>query len=479
MIAGAWHVTSDALAAFLSERRWFGGKARAIRHAEIVDVIPARWPASSATYAIARARVTTEDGASTYQLFLPPADAPFGDALDDAAFRRGLVDAFARGTILAREGSATRWIVESEGTKPLVVPPHARLTLASAEQTNSSIIIEGEAILKLYRKLEPGVHPDVEVTRFLTLERQFAHVPVLLGAIRFEDEAGVTTAGMLQELVPGAVDGWTFALRRASQFITGGRDATAESVPFREEARQLGTITRAMHDTLASGAPGTEFVPAPASASDVTAWCHSARRTIARALDALEAAHRDRRLPHALHRETRAVLDRRDELLERPSRIAAHIGADAGDVARTHGDYHLGQVLRSATDRFLVIDFEGEPARPLRERRARQSPLRDVAGMLRSFAYAAAVSGKGDARADEWERACRDAFIDGYFNGSVNAIAEESRPGLLPRSADNVRHLLELFETEKVFYELRYELDHRPEWVWIPLHGIVSGANAA
>ena len=463
-----WQIAGDALAEFIGGRRWFGGKGRAIRSAAVVDVFPIHWPQSERTFAVARVRVTTDEGDAQYQLFLTAGDSRAQDALEDAEFRRGLADAFARETIVTAAEGRARWIVASETRKPLVVPPHATITLVPTEQTNSSVIIEREAILKLFRKLEPGIHPDVEVTRFLTIERGFAHVPALLGSIRFEDAGVVTTAGMLQELVPGAVDAWTYTLQQARAHLAG-----ESGVPFSEDARQLGTVTREMHEALASGDPGSAFGSAPATSDDVTTWCQAARRTISRALQTLEIALRDKRVASPIESDARGLLDRRAEFLQFPASIASRIGGDAGGMSRTHGDYHLGQVLRSANDRFLVIDFEGEPTRSLAERRARQSPLRDVAGMLRSFAYAAAAAAKDDPRTDAWEHGVRDAFLAGYFE-TAGATT------LLPRTPNNVRHLLKLFETEKVFYELNYELDHRPDWVWIPLHGImVLGATGA
>jgi len=458
-----WRVSSDDLAEFLKQRRWFGGKGRVIRSAEVADVFPVRWPQSPREYAVVRVRVTTDDGVSLYQLFLGPDDARVDDALGDAGFRRGLVDAFARGESIAATEGAARWIVASETDTPLVVPPRASVTLVATEQTNSSVVIERAAILKLYRKLEPGINPDVEVTRFLTIERAFPHVPALLGSIRFEEPGRVTTAGMLQELVPGAVDAWTYTLDRARDFLSS--DARPDTTAFAQDARQLGVVTRELHEALASGDPGSEFAPQAASSDDVTTWCQAARRTISMAMQTLEGALRDRRVAHPLRADATTLLDRRAEFLQLPASIAGRIGGDAGARTRTHGDYHLGQVLRSANDRFLIIDFEGEPARPLAERRERQSPLRDVAGMLRSFAYAAATTGKDDPRADAWEHVVREQFLVGYFE----------TPGagaLLPRTQANVRHLLRLFEAEKVFYELHYELDHRPDWTWIPMHGI-------
>lgn len=482
-----WSGTRNAenLIAFLRSQRWFGGKGRQIRDATLTAVIPVTWRASSKEFAVARARVTTDEGSATYQLFLSDTHK-FSDALEDAAFRRGLVDAFLGGSKF--ESGGTRWIVESKSAKPLVVPATAPITMSKSEQTNSSMIIDEEAILKLYRKLEVGIHPDVEVTHFLTIERRFVHVPVLLGTVRFEDSDGTTIAGMLQELVPGAVDGWSYALSCSANYFRAG-EGEDPALPFVQEAQQLGILTRALHDALASGDPGGDFDLRPAAPDDIRAWVDETRRTIEDATTALARAVAEKQLAPEEEAGARTILDRRPGYLAWVSELSDGIGSDAGAISRTHGDYHLGQVLRSAAGQFLVIDFEGEPTRPLAERRARRSPVRDVAGMLRSFSYAAAVSGGkeeagsyaaaiktrtpsrlalAEIRSSRWERSSREAFLRGYFSEKTG------NPALLPRSQNNAGRLIALFEAEKVFYELQYELDHRPDWAWVPLRGIAK-----
>lgn len=466
----------EALAAFLRDQRWFGEKGREIRSVTVANVIPVQWPDGETKYHVARVQVTTDEGNAFYQLFLKEGDATFGDALEDTAFRRGLVDAFAAGASFEHGGA--RWIIESESEKPFVAPPATPIVLSSGEQSNSSLFIGNEAVLKLFRKLAPGVHPDLEVTRFLTIERRFIHTPVLLGSVHFADSGGVSVAGMLQELVPGAVDGWTYALECSRAFFHAGR--TDDPLPFEKEAEQLGAVTRAMHEALASGDPGSEFELLGATGDDVRRWTTNASEMIDRATRALERAAADKKLPRERVAEALAVAEKRRGYLGWMGDFANEIGADAGSATRIHGDYHLGQVLHSVSDRFLVIDFEGEPARPLAERRARSSPLRDVAGMLRSFSYAAATGGQmgrdtptssphsNHIRAARWERGTRDAFLRGYFG------ADTSQRQILPGSRNNAARLIALFEAEKVFYELQYELDHRPEWVWIPLRGIAK-----
>jgi len=443
------------IAEHVRAQRWFGDKTGTIERVEIVDAIPVRWHATEREFVVMRVAIRTANRTGTYQLFADIRDGNLRDALDDAAFRRGLVDAFQIGA--AFESRGTRWVVASETREPLVVPPAAPIHRAKGEQTNSSIVIDREGILKLYRRLEPGIHPDVEVTRFLTIERQFAHVPALLGTIRFESADGETIAGMLQELVPGAADAWTYALDAAKRFTRGG------SLPFVTEAGELGRVTRALHETLASGAPGSAFERRRATAADVQRWSQRALDMVKSSATAFERAASANSLPRVTVSDVEATRDAVKRAIDRASQTRSLLD-DPGAMARTHGDYHLGQVLRSATGQFLVIDFEGEPSRPLDDRRTHQSPLRDVAGMLRSFAYAAAVAEVGD----EWEEALRGAFLDGYFA----ELPESGSNTLLPRSRANAMQVIQLFETEKLFYELRYELDHRPDWVWVPLRGI-------
>ncbi|HYC49687.1 MAG TPA: hypothetical protein VEB19_01135 [Gemmatimonadaceae bacterium] len=452
------------LIAFLKSKRWFGDKTKVIRGARLRERIPVVWPNADRDFAVARADVETDDGTSTYQLVLGAESEPIGDALENEQFRRGLIDAFAHGA--AFDSGRARWIIQSEGKRMLVAPPASTITLSKAEQSNTSVLVEGEAILKLFRRLEPGVHPDVEVTRFLTIDRQFLHTPVLLGTIRFEDAEGTTTAGMLQELVPQAMDGWSFALECTREHFGNGRGT---DMPFLNEAEQLGIVTRALHETLASGAPGSAFAPTQVQETDVKAWTDATARMARRSLESLRGAVDS--IPGKHADAARALIaDRFTELVAGWGRDLAN---DAGLKTRVHGDYHLGQVLRSAANQFLIIDFEGEPARPLAERRALQSPLRDVAGMLRSFAYLAAVgaaNGKaGVDRASRWEQDARAAFFRGYF-----ADVDTPVRGLLPRDRRNAERLIRLFEAEKVFYELQYELDHRPDWAWIPLRGITA-----
>ncbi|HEX5580510.1 MAG TPA: hypothetical protein VFX39_02965, partial [Gemmatimonadaceae bacterium] len=327
--------------------------------------------------------------------------------------------------------------------------------------------------LKLYRKLEAGENPDVEITRFLTTRTHFRNTPALLGTVTFEEAGGgATVAGMLQALVPGARDAWSVALDAVRTYMRARADDPPN--PLTGRMRDLGRVTRELHDALASGRDDAAFAPRAATVADAASWGARVRAMVHDATALLGAAREKGRLRPADVPIADAVLRRRAEVLGDVEELVIALGDHPGARIRHHGDYHLGQVLEGRDGRWMIIDFEGEPARLLAERRTPDSPLRDVAGMLRSFAYAAATGameagGVGtnpavEARAARWERAVREAFLAGYH--------EPGGAPYLPADPAAATYLLMLFEMEKVFYELGYELNNRPDWAWIPLRGI-------
>ena len=492
---------TDELVAFLAPRRWFGAKAGTPSAARIRDAIPLPW--EGGRFAIARLEVTTANAAELklYQLPLcvrsseEIGDAPprstlarvitddgeglLFDAVEDGAFLRALADAFAHGGSFGDADS--RWVIEPLSAAPLVIPPSAELRVGSAEQSNTSLVIGDQAILKLFRKLEPGEHPDVELTRFLTLDARFAHTPALLGVVRFDDAGQSTVAGMLQEFLPKSTDAWAYALAKGRPYF----QAAGESNPandFAADAERLGVVTRAMHEALATGRDAA-LAPEPVDRSVVERWASRAKAWVRDGFALLEKQLRARALPKERAPEAEALVRRGDYYLAIVDEIVNKVRGDAGLAIRIHGDYHLGQVLRTARDDFMVIDFEGEPARPLAERREKASPLRDVAGMLRSFAYAAATlgmeakaldMGTRELRIGRWERDTRDAFLRGYLR---DPHGDRSASPILPSDTAHTRALLRLFETEKAFYELMYELNNRPDWTWIPMRGIAKSTQ--
>ncbi len=492
-------LASGGLARWLPEQRWFGAKGTSVTSARVLDLMvlpptPASDPAVSAV-ALTRIEVELGDGrVERYQLPLVvrQADAPppgaiarleiagetaswwLSDGARDVELGRRLGAAFADELTYADEAATWRFGVESAAdVAPLATEAP---TAASGEQSNSSIRFGKRAILKLYRRLEAGEHPDVEVTRYLTRVRGFAYTPPLLGVLRVEDaRGGAVVTGMLQALVPHARDAWAEAVKAARAYIGAPGDREPEN-PFADEIHWLGEITRDMHDALAAERMDVAFTPADAGVEDVAGWVERTRRDALDTLDLLATRRAEDAIPGPAAAIADAVLRRRAEVITDLDAFAGAIGGRPGLRIRHHGDFHLGQVLRDAEGTFWIIDFEGEPARLLAERRERTSALRDVAGMLRSFAYAAAtaaaeVGGVGtssvvEQRLARWERAARDAFLDGYL------FAPDAEAALLPEDPDARDRLLALFETEKVFYELAYELNNRPSWAWIPLRGI-------
>ena len=487
----AW-LSSDAILRFFERQRWYGAKGAAGTTARVLDAVVMPWGLGA--FAIARITVETSGDSRTYQVPLAARDAlpanmpesvvvargePSGkhlvvyDALYDPDFRQGLVRAIRSGIIIPADGGPKFVIERAVPDTPGGGDPPSRI--GTAEQSNTSLIIGDDAILKLFRILNPGPQPDVEVSLFLTMQAGFTHTPQLLASLRFEDANGATTAGMLQEYLGGSTDAWAYTMDRSRSYFTAPANREAPNA-FVEDAIRLGTLTRELHEALGSLEEHAAFSPEPAEPEDLDRWAHRAQHGVNEALTLLERQIASPAFPRERLPEAQALLKRREHFIGWINEIADHVGEDLGLRIRTHGDYHLGQILRTKAGEFMVIDFEGEPSKPLEERREKTSPLRDVAGMLRSFSYAAATLAATDGRsappavrelrAARWERDVRSAFLGAYF-----AQAEEEY-SILPESETNSQHLVTLFETEKAFYELAYELNNRPDWSWIPMRGI-------
>jgi maltokinase len=310
------------------------------------------------------------------------------------------------------------------------------------EQSNTSLVFDDELILKVFRRLEPGINPELEMLRFLT-EHGFANIAALGGWYAYSGGPLSATLGILQEFVRNGEDGWELALEEIG------------TVPdrFLTRLRRLGEVTGEMHTVLGSDLNDPAFsaeTPSVESLGLLTATVDEEIESVF-----LSLPEDDEQLA--------PIIGRGEEVREQ-LRTLTYAGA-TGKIIRTHGDYHLGQTLWSEND-WVIIDFEGEPARPVTERRRKRSPLRDVAGMLRSFAYAAiAAELLHDTPAPAgWEEEARVQFLDGYL--------ETVDPTLLPSGSLAIERLLTVYELEKSVYELRYELDNRPDWVRIPVAGI-------
>jgi maltose alpha-D-glucosyltransferase/alpha-amylase len=348
-------------------------------------------------------------------------------------------------------------------------------------------MIGNRAVFKAYRKLSPGVQPEIEIGRFLTEEASFANTPPLLGAIERIGADGETTAlAAAFGFVRNQGDGWVYTTEYLHRTLDELRlraaaehpeTAPAEAEPhgfYLAQARVLGQRTAELHRALATPTENPAFAAEPIGGADLKAWQRAVRRQAEAAFKALRQALPQ--LDEGDRARVQALLAHREQCF---ARIEALTGAPvAAAKTRIHGDYHLGQVLVAQND-FYILDFEGEPARPLEERRAKSSPLKDVAGMLRSFDYAAWAAvmtltevdaGGGEivrSLAEAWRRATEDAFLSAYRETIAGCPS-------YPEAPEEAARLLDLFLLEKALYEICYEAANRPHWVRIPLKGVTG-----
>jgi maltokinase len=450
-MTGPSDLTEAALIEYISAQRWYGSKGREVARAEVVDV--AELPGAI----IALVEVTFPEGThDTYQLV-------FGEEVDglaEPAVARELVQLIRGGASHPTRGEGTVVFQSVEGFSGA----GAELVssrLIESEQSNSSVVFDEQLILKVYRRLEAGINPELEMLRFLT-EQGFANIAPLHGWFAYQGRPAESTLGVLQEFVDDGLDGWELAL-----------DELCEAPErFLKRLRRLGAVTGEMHTALAAETDDPAFAAEEPSLEALGLLTATIDEEIARVfLDLPEDVE-------ALD----PIRPRGEEIRER-LRQRGHAGI-GGWIIRNHGDFHLGQTLwadsrpdalplgrltgpSAPAGDWVILDFEGEPARSLPERRRKRSPLRDVAGMLRSFAYAATAVElmRGTEAPPGWEERARAEFLEGYI-GAVDAR-------IVPPGAEAFERLLSVFELEKAVYELRYELTMRPDWVPIPVAGIM------
>jgi trehalose synthase-fused probable maltokinase len=415
------------LGAWIAGQRWFASKRRRITGVALEDRVPlgAGW--------LCLARVALDDGSADRYALPLLEGTEVRDALDDPDFCAALLALIARE---ARVPGAHGEVVAARTRAFVEVPSGVRSRRLEGEQSNSSVLFGDTLILKHFRRLAAGPHPDVEITRYLTERTEFRHTPRLWGSLEYRDEAGAWALAMAQELVHGARDGWRWLLERLAD---GDEALTALG--------GLGRRTAELHLALAAGDGDPAFAPEPITPADVEAWTAAVQRQ-------LDAA--------------RAALGGRADGI--PARIeTAGLRALVGAAKqRHHGDFHLGQTLIGhGGAEVAIIDFEGEPLRPIDERRRKHTPLRDVAGLLRSLGYAAASA----AVPPDWEARARAAFLEGYREAAGGAP-------FLPRTDAGLARAVAVLEVEKAAYEVVYEANNRPDWIAIPLRGIVQAARA-
>jgi len=465
----------EVLPKFVETQRWYAQKGEAVREARVLDYVI--WEAGPINWLLTFLQV--KDG----QYFLPLAlgweededhvralsalaiakvrqQANVGvmaDAMADEAFCRHVVKAIGEKKTLATGNGTLRFTPTSAfaavaGTDVVGLN---RGTL-NTQSTNTSVQLGDRLFLKCFRRIRSGVHPELEVGRFLTEVAHFKNCVPLAGAVEYVPKDGeAATVALLQAWVVNQGDAWSYTLAYLERFVESLRAEEAHGA-YLTLIQTLATRTAELHRAFAIKSGDPAFEPEPLTAQDFEAWRARVREEAVQTSQLVQS-----------------VAPQKD-------RIRAFIDGCAAPKkptlkTRHHGDYHLGQVLVSNND-FMIIDFEGEPSRPVAESRRKHTPLRDIAGMLRSFSYA-----RGSTQLREraepgierlgppliaWERATRKAFVEAY--------AAAMKGSGIYDSFDDMRGLLKLAEMEKVLYELRYEASNRPDWIHIPEQGLMS-----
>jgi maltose alpha-D-glucosyltransferase/alpha-amylase len=537
----AW--LESTLPAWLMRQRWFGSKSKTIEKVDVVSHAAFSPPALPDSYrdvsdeiAIFFVKVNYRDGGTdTYQVpmalrsgekageiaqqfphaVISNVTTSSGrsilyDAMFNETFRQGLlklvednqrislanVTAGQEATPTSSEaqgflrGKRSIALIAAQGSSQL--PSRVNVT----EQSNTSIFFDQKMIMKLFRKLQPDENPDIEIGRFLTEVAHFPRIANFLGEISQFSDGVKTSTAILQELVPNEGDCWSWTLEELGRFyesvaacppptdVGGAPTLVSEFQPssqiidhaglYLESAALLGRRTAEMHLALATDTDDPAFRPETFAMQDMQSDAQRLSSQVTSALEALKSQMAT--ISDGVADNAGAVLSRRVELLSCAKSMSNVVAA--GSRIRIHGDYHLGQLLRVKND-FVILDFEGEPARPIEERRRKQCSLKDVAGMIRSFSYAAwsgfdqYIQRHPDRRAsmEPWVRLWQNSVSSEFLKVYWNTASE--RLGLLP-SQEQSELLLKAYLLEKALYELQYELNNRPEWMHIPLDGILD-----
>ena len=472
----------DVLPGYIPQRRWFGAKDEGISSVRLLRATP--MPAAD-NLLLGEVAVTTPGSEAVYTLPLGiawegEAQGPYASNLALARVRRGrtvglLTDGFALtsfadsvltgmrdGAVVPSDGGELRF----SAAPALDLPPDAAPEWIAAEQSNSTMIIGRQAVLKLLRKVAPGPHPDVEMVRYLS-EKGFANVPPMLGTVTRVEGGEQTLLMLAQAFVYNQGDGWQWTLSALERLSTDTERSFSNYTNF---AANLGRRLAEMHAVLGADSPDPDFAPEPVSLEQADKLGGRIKGEVDKAIGRLRGAT----LGEAEQHHADYLFAHRDALIDRISQaVRAAVGARR---TRIHGDLHLGQVLVTGSD-VMFIDFEGEPTRPLAERRAKDLALRDVAGIIRSFDYAAAVAERSrPAAAETWEAHAEEgaemfrllaieSFLRGYRGEAEDAPATST--------ADP---LLDLFIIEKAAYEVAYEAANRPDWIGVPAAGLARAA---
>jgi maltose alpha-D-glucosyltransferase/alpha-amylase len=422
-------------------------------------------------FTIARVRTSNRVGF----LYDALADAPFTAAMLRAIQNEEEIETAAGGKVFFRRTMAL---------SAVDITPDVEIRRMSGEQSNTSIRIGEEAILKMYRRLQSGVHPEVEMGRFLTDVAGYRNAPATLGSIEMIGPDGVPTGlAILHQFVRNQGDGWSFTLDYLIRYlqeieVIPEDQREAEEQPhdlYRALAATLGRRVAELHQALATQTDDPGFKAEPASSDDFREWGDRIGKQALQARDALN------RVLTAEHLSD-AVRELVEDLLGRWADLEAAIGRLVPKdlvihKSRFHGDLHLGQVVVVRED-FLILDFEGEPARSIEERRTKHSPMRDVAGMIRSLNYAGWAALREHSRTapppepvignvQHWEALALESFLAAYREGAAGCPT-------IPADDEEFGQLLALFSLEKALYEICYEASNRPDWLQIPMKGVLE-----
>jgi maltose alpha-D-glucosyltransferase/alpha-amylase len=463
-------VTARSLPELLPTRRWFGEKDRRVRSVALDDIavveVAGDW------VGLAVVGVTLDRGeAVAYFVPLsvvaaPPHDAAVLatlrtgdheyaviDAFEAPSFATWFLDGFAAGRDLRTNAGRLSWrrlsgLSEDALNGARVAAPR----LGTAEQSNTAVLYGDQVFLKVVRRLRTGVNPDEEIGTYLATRTGFRRLPLPLGGARYVDAAGDGhPIAFAQSFVPNVGDGWSFALRLLSTAPQDFPTATAA----------LGTRTAELHLALGQATEEPDFAPEVVSEQDEARWEASLRQRLAAVVSDLRRT--ETTLDASLVGARDVLLARLPELERRAEGFRHQIG---GSKIRVHGDYHLGQVLRTPDEDWTILDFEGEPLRPIVERRAKTSPLKDVTGMLRSFGYArSAVLRRGAGSHDSAAIVDAEAAARRVFLAAYRGTLDRSSSDLVPRSPEAFGAAVAAWELDKAVYELRYELSNRPDWI--------------
>ena len=514
------------LVRYLRGQRWFRGKARKVRSCRVADVLPVEDAhllivrmsyeyGEDQVYVVSltiasgeeASRISREHPNAVIAQLEPPGDqGPPGilyEALASETFCRTLVKGVAgRRRFKGRAGLVQASATPSShhlGSGKSEFPPQPRLM--QAEQTNTSVVFGDQLILKVFRQIEEGTNPEIEIGRCLSEESGFANVPPMAGTLEYVNGKQEYSLAVLQRFVPNEGDAWEYTLddlaryaqevlrhprvqippipRRPLALLDGELPGLATETigPYLSSMRTLGQRTAELHAALASMTHRPGFAPERFTTMNLKSMYQSVRASVLRTFEVL--GDQLKGLPDEAMEDAEALLAVQDRVLERLAPLRS--GKLAASRIRCHGDYHLGQVLYTGRD-FVIIDFEGEPARPLSERRLKRSPLHDIAGMIRSFHYATqsilrrfeAISGHPPEELmalDQWLRFWY-IWVSVTF---LQAYREHLEPAnIIPASADDLRGLLDAYLIDKALYEIGYELNNRPDWVRVPLRGMLS-----